>query len=111
MVNGAAIMSDNNFRPIRYFSLILIAIGIVCVVMNYGLDGSPDYTIEFKVFVLVVAMIHFFIGISVYTKLKVGFYTFKCYLYLIYIAFPVGTLIARKTLKYMDDKGMKNNFT
>jgi hypothetical protein len=39
-----------------------------------------------------------------------GFYILKAYLYVLYIAFPIGTVIAHKLLRYIDKNNVKNSF-
>ena len=78
--------------------------------MHFLLLGGGRYTIEFKIFVLVFFLLHALIGVGLTSRSLWGFYFFKYYLYVLYIAFPIGTFIAHKSLKLLEDKNYKKMF-
>ena len=42
------------------------------------------------------------VGFSILSMKRWGHTIFKCYLYLLFLAIPIGTYISYKTLKYME---------
>lgn len=68
------------------------------------------YTKDFGAFVLIVSFLHLLFGIGVIFKKMWGFYALKIYLYSLYLAIPIGTYIANKTLRYIEKHEIKKLF-
>jgi uncharacterized membrane protein YfcA len=49
-------------------------------------------------------------GVGVLTRRKWGYYLFKIFLYVLLLAFPIGTLIGYKSLKYIKRNNIKRLF-
>ena len=92
------------------FGYCFILMGSVVLFMHFLLLQSNDYTIEFKCFVLIISGFHFLAGAGVILKKNWGFHVLKFYLYCLYLALPVGTYIAIKTFKYIEQHKIENYF-
>ena len=64
-----------------------------------------DALIAVWIFVGLISLFHFLLGVAIILKNRMGFGIFKTYLQCMYIAFPIGTILSRKTLDYIK----KNN--
>jgi hypothetical protein len=54
-----------------------------------------------------VSLFHLLLGIGILLRRRWWFSVFKGYLYLLYLGFPVGTYIARETLKYIEQNSVE----
>lgn len=90
------------FQPVKIFGYFLFLIGAIGLISHVLLLYDARYTFEFRSFLLSLSIIHALMGAGVVFKKKWGFYCLKGYLFLLYIAFPIGTYIAFKSLKYIN---------
>jgi hypothetical protein len=97
--------------PIRNFGYFLIIVGLLGFAAHLHTIGNPNYPAFAGWFVIVVSVYHLVVGIGLIRKKKWGLYSLKAYLYLWYIAFPIGTFIAYKTLKYIERHKIETLFT
>jgi hypothetical protein len=95
---------------IKIIGAILVIMGWICILIHFLLLGDPNYTKFFRTFVIFVTFFHLALGTCVLMKSIWGFYILKAYLYVLYIAFPIGTVIAHKSLRYIDKNNVKNSF-
>lgn len=98
------------FKPVRIFGYCFILMGMIGLLMHFSLLKNINYTIEFVYFVLIISAFHFLTGIGVILRKNWGFHVFKFYLHSLYLALPVGTYIAVKTLKYIERHKIKRFF-
>lgn len=89
------------FRPVKIFSYYFAFAGVSGIVIHVLLRNHDQYTIEFMNFVIIISIVHLLIAIGIFFKKKWGYFLFKLYLYLLYIAPPIGTYIAIKTFRYI----------
>ena len=61
-------------------------------------------------FVIFTSLFHIILGIGILLKKNWGFVFFKAYLKLLYLGFPIGTYISKKTFEYMDEYNIKKYF-
>lgn len=97
-------------KPIRVFGYFFLSVGCISVITHFLSLSETNYTYGFRVFVLSVGLFHFLIGLGILLRKRWGFYGFKCYLYLLYIAVPIGTYIAVRTLEYLRRYDIKQSF-
>jgi hypothetical protein len=96
------------FIKIYGFILLLFSCGcIYTIYVSSSIEGSPFYQNYFGVG---ITLWHLLTAIGVLAKTKWGYYLFKSFLYVLLVAFPIGTLIAYKSLKYMKRKNIKRLF-
>ena len=103
-------LNESYFIPIKRFAYYFIIIGVFGVLIHLYNNQDPNYTLDFKVFVLIMTLMHIGIGIGLLIKAKSAFYAFKSYLYLIKIGFPIGTYISNKMLDYIEKNDIKQFF-
>ena len=61
-------------------------------------------------FITTIALWYFLTGLGVVGLKKWGYYLFKFFLYILFVSFPIGTVISYKTLKYMKKNNIKDYF-
>lgn len=100
----------NHYRLLKIYGVYFIICAFACALLHIAALSKPYYTIEFQLFVLLMGLLHFFVGIGIFYKKKWGYYLFKLYLYLLYLAIPIGTYISLKTLKYIEKYNIRKYF-
>jgi len=98
------------FKPIRIFGCSIIFIGVLGLLLHLLLRHDVRYTFEFQIFILLVSFFHILLGMGVTFKKKWSFNIFRYYLYLLYLAIPIGTYVSIKTLEYIKKYDIKNKF-
>lgn len=96
------------YQPLRCFAYFLIFIaflGLLTLVL--ALSEIKFLSLVWS-FVVSVSFFHFVLGIGVLLGKKWAFTIFKSYLYLLYIGFPIGTYVAHKTLKYIEENRIED---
>ncbi len=101
---------SEDFKPILIFAFVLIASSIIGVVMFIDLINDPSFDKDFSIFLFVMVAWHILTGIGIVVQRFWGLVLFKFYLYVLYIGFPIGTYIARKTLRYMRENKIEKYF-
>lgn len=95
----------DKYRPVKTFGLLLMVLWLLstaaCIVLLS--DSSVPNVLSF--FGIVFSIPYLICGIGLFKKKVWGYYLLKCFLFLLLPAFPIGTYIAVKWLKYL-----KNNF-
>jgi len=94
--------SSEIYKPLKYFGVFFVIISISIFFCLYKYPGSAKEQVYLFPFANIVSLLHMLIGIGILTKNKKLFVLFKVYLKILYIGFPVGTYIAKKTLSYID---------
>jgi hypothetical protein len=65
---------------------------------------------EGKIFISVIFAINLLTGIGIVFRTMWGFHLLKFYLYILFIGFPIGTLIARFVLSHIRENDIKQYF-
>lgn len=99
--------SLNEAKPIIYFSYILIISAIIGIPMSISLQSDPNFDNSFSTFLIILALWNLITGIGILTKKKFGFQVFKIYLYILYIGFPIGTIISKKLFEYIKENNVE----
>lgn len=97
-------------KPIMMFGYFFIGLGIAGFFMHFAALNDIRYTYGFEFFVILTSFLHIFIGLGVILKKMWGFYSLKFYLYFLYLAIPIGTYVAIKTLKYIKTYSIEKYF-
>jgi hypothetical protein len=98
-------ISTNLYKPIRNFGYFLALVGLLGFWVLIARLQDVDYLPVVWSFIGLISLFHLVLGIGIIKKNRWLFGVFKNYLRLSYIAFPIGTYIAMKTLGYIQ----KNN--
>jgi len=97
-------------KPIMMFGYFFVGLGIIGFLMHFVALNDARYTYSFEFFVVALSLFHIFIGLGVIFKKMWGFYFLKLYLYLLYLAIPIGTYVAVKTFKYIKTYNIERYF-
>ncbi len=101
---------DDVLRPVIIFGYCLILMSIIILLVEFSSSERNLFKMEFRLFAIEVSFVHFFIGLGVILRKKWGYYCFRLYLYLLSVAFPIGTFIGLKMLRYIDQHNVKKIF-
>lgn len=93
---------ENLPNVLKCFAAVLILSAILGCGLLYDLSKRGDFDSEFSVFVIISMTVHAFVGFAILSRKAWGLVVFKCYLYVLFVAIPVGTYIAYKTLQYIE---------
>ena len=102
--------NNNKMRPIIIFGYVLISVSVAGIVFFYWVSLQVELKLGDIYFILITAFWHIITGLGVIKSTKWGYYLFKLFLYLLFICFPIGTLISYKTLSYMKKNNIKRYF-
>ena len=94
--------SSELYKPLKYFGVFFVITSISIFFYLYKYPRSLEEQVYLFPFAGIVSLWYMLIGIGLLTKNKKLFVLFKVYLKILYIGFPVGTYIAKKTLSYID---------
>jgi len=93
-------------------SLILLSVaGVYPFACLYSLDNRPPDIYMFIVFLVLVAAWYLVTGVGILLRRKWGYYLFKSFIYFLLLSFPIGTLVAYASLKFMKKNHIKDLFT
>ncbi len=88
-------------KYLQYFAVVLIGSSIFGLGLLNSVLKDDSFDFDFAIFIIVMVLIHLVVGGSILSKKRWGLLVFKAYLYLLFLAIPVGTYIAHKTLLYI----------
>ena len=97
-------------RFIKVYGSIIIVMGIGCIYTLFVSSYNNKQPIYNNVFVITITAWYLITGIGIISMQKWGYYLFKLFLYVLFLAFPIGTIISFKSLKYMKSNDIKNHF-
>jgi hypothetical protein len=91
------------YRPINNFGYFFMGLALLGFLVLFLKLTDVEYLLLVWAFVGSVSLLHFLLGIGILLRKRWGFIIFKGYLHLLYLGFPLGTYLARETLKYIDE--------
>jgi len=98
------------FRPIKFFGYFFIVSGIVVFLFYIASLSDIEFEPVLLSVILVISIFQVILGSGVVLKRLWGFYLLKFVLNCLYIGFPLGTWIAHRTLKYIDEYNIVRYF-
>ncbi len=98
------------FRPIKIFGFVFIILGLYGFIAYFKTLTGVNYPLIVGLSIIIVSLFHVLMGIGIVCKKLWGFYFLKFYLYLCFLAIPIGTYIAIKSLKYIEKYNIKAFF-
>lgn len=93
------------YKPIKNFGYFFLIIGLCGFLVLLSKLRDIDHIVEVWLFIGAISLFHFLLGVGIIKKSRLGFGVFKSYLRLMYVAFPIGTYLSKRTLEYIE----KNN--
>ncbi len=108
---------DSEIKPIVIFGAVIIVFTLFSMFFFFS-PKSPAYIFSFYNerpqsvlhFIIAVNLFYFLTGVGVILRMKWGYFLFKVFLYLMFLAFPIGTVISYVTLSYMKRHKIKTHF-
>lgn len=110
---------DDAIKPIKVFGIVLMGLAVagaffflfVTTPAPFFSPSSPSvYERALFYFTVVELSAYFLTGLGVVLLKKWGYLLFKLFLYLLLLAFPIGTIISYVTLAYMRRHRIKRYF-
>ena len=95
------------YKPIRNFGYFFIVLGICGFAVLLTELRDIEQLILVWLFIGSLSLFHLMLGIGIVLKKRLGFGVFKTYLQCMYIAFPVGTILSKKTLEYIEQNNIE----
>lgn len=95
------------YKPIRNFGYFFVAIGFCGFLVIFTKLQSIEQLIVVWGFVGAVSLFHLLLGIGIILKKRLSFGIFKTYLQCMSIAFPIGTILSKKTLEYIEENNIE----
>lgn len=105
------ILDDNKLKPIRTFGSILAVAGIFGIFALLAELNAPKLDMGGIFFLIFMTTWHLISGLGILLRKKWGFILMKLYLYILYLGFPLGTLLAIRILSYIKENEIKDFFT
>jgi hypothetical protein len=98
------------FKPIKFFGYFFIGSGICVVLMHIAFQDEFTLDGQILFFTLFASIFQVALGLGIVLRKLWGYYLFKFILKCLYLAFPLGTLVAHRTLSYMDKYQIRKYF-
>jgi hypothetical protein len=96
------------FAKIFGYSLLVLSLG--CTYTLYVLSTIEGRPIWMNYFGIAVIGWYFLTGIAILSRQKWGYYLLKLFLYILFVAFPIGTFISYKSLAYIKTNNIRAIF-
>jgi uncharacterized transporter YbjL len=97
-------------RFIRVYGFVLIGLFVGCVYAIYVISQVQDRPLNSSKLGYVISLWYFITGIGLLARRPWGYYLFKCFLYVLLLAFPIGTIVSYKSLSYIKRHSIKSLF-
>lgn len=104
------IVDKNIFKPIKTLGFIFLVSGFIFIFYNVVNWNEFIFGVGERIFMMTIATWFMLTGIGILLKKPWGFYLLKSVLYLLYIGWPLGTMLAKWILKYIKDNEIKLYF-
>ncbi len=101
-------MKNNLFLNIYAWAFIALFIGGVYVL--YMMATVLSEPVLKNYFGMTISVWYLAAGIGILARRIWGYYFLKSFLFILLVAFPIGTFIAYTSLKYMKKSSIKNEF-
>lgn len=96
------------YKPIKNFGYLSIFLGAYGFLALFTIPDGADHieiTLYWSVF-FPLSVYHLIMGIKLVLKRKWGVILLKAYLHIIYLGFPIGTYLAKKGWRYIDENNI-----
>jgi hypothetical protein len=97
-------------RFLNVYGWILILFFCGCLYTLWVTSYIEDHPISHDYFVITISLWYLITGIGILARREWGYYLFKSFLYVMFLAFPIGTIISYKSLGYMKRNNIKRFF-
>ena len=100
-------LSRDPYIPILIFGCFFDLLALLGFLTLFFRLSDVEHLIAVWAFIGSVSFFHLLLGIGIFLRKKWVFSIFKAYLHFLYLGFPVGTYLAHKTLKYIDEHNIE----
>lgn len=98
-------------RFVKVYGYILIGFFVGCLYTTYVSSYMQNLPFYSNYFGNVISIWYLMTGIGILARKIWGYYLFKFFLYVLFLAFPIGTVVAYKSLSYMKKNDIKDLFS
>lgn len=99
---------EQNLRFTKVYGYVLISFFIITVASLYIYLSAELSPIHHRYIGIVIAIWYLVTGIGILSMRRWGYYLFKFFLYILFLAFPIGTIISYRSLKYIKDNNIRD---
>ncbi len=96
---------------VRIFTVLFAAFSFVSLVFSYHALSRFDWPQWMVYFFAANAAFYFMASLGLLTRMLLGYYLLQVFLYVLLLSFPIGTLIAVRTLRYMKRNSIRSLFS
>lgn len=93
------------YKPIRNFGYFFFIFGLCGFLVLFTKLRDIDHVVAVWIFIGLISFFHLLLGFGIIRQNRLSFGVFKSYLRIMYVAFPIGTYLSKRTLEYIE----KNN--
>lgn len=93
-------------KGFAFLILLLSSLGGLGLAYDLFQKGGVYANSNFFLFIIITMFVHMVVGVAILSKKRWGLLVFKCYLYLMLLAIPIGTYISHKTLQYLKENNI-----
>ena len=97
-------------RFIRVYGFVLMGLFVGCVYAIYLISQVEGRSFDSCKLGCVISLWYLITGIGLLARKPWGYYLFKFFLYVLLLAFPIGTIVSYKSLSYIKRHGIKSLF-
>ena len=101
---------DKSNRFLNIYGTIFFILFLGSLYTLYVIRNIEDIGIQHSIFGIALTLWYLLTGIGVLIRKKWGYYLFKSFLYLLFICFPVGTVISYYSLGYVKKNKLIREF-
>jgi hypothetical protein len=98
-------------RFLNIYGWVLIGLCAGGLLLLFGLWSTESPPAEIGYFFITTSLWYFVTGIGILSRKVWGYYLLKSFLYMLLLAFPFGTFISYKSLKFMKENTIKKEFS
>jgi FtsH-binding integral membrane protein len=98
-------------KLLKTYGWTLIAFFCGCLYTLWCLYYVEDHPMYHEYFGITISLWYLITGIGILVRRQWGYYLFKLFLYVLLLAFPIGTIISYKTLTYIKKNNIRSLFS
>ena len=101
---------NKEIRFIKVYGYILTVFFVGCLYTTYVSSCIQNRSFYSYYFGNAISIWYLVTGIGILARKTWGYYLFKFFLYVLFLAFPIGTVVSYKSLAYMKKNDIKDLF-
>jgi len=101
---------ERKIRFIKIFGYGLIILFVGCLYTIFVSSSIDKYPVFWNYFGITISLWYLITGVGILARTKWGYYLLKGFLYLLFLAFPIGTIISYSSLRYIKKENIRDLF-